>query len=645
VPPGRRLTVVMFTDIVGYTPLAQANEAAALRLVKDQEDLIRPLLTEYHGREVKSTGDGLLVEFQSAREASHCAFEIQQRLRERNRRPGATPLIIRIGIHLGDVEDRGSDILGDAVNIASRVEQAAEPGGVCMSGQVFDQIRHKVPFRLEKMPSRDLKGIREPIEVYRIGLAEEGEETSTKSGTYSRLAVLPLVNISPDPKDEYFAEGLTEELISVLSQIQGLRVISRTSVNHYRSTSKPVGEIGRELHVGSVLEGSVRKAGENLRITIQLIDAESDVHRWAKVFDRKLDNVFAIQAEVATETARALSLELLKPEQEAIHRGPTENLAAYDFFLHGVAAFRRLTPEGSDEAIRCFEGAIQLDPNFGLACAYLANTLLAALGDFRPGSEVLPRTRELVQQALRLEPGSSEAHTASGNLAMQGDQDWVRAEAEFERAIELNPSSSTALSWSGVLLATLQRLDEAKERFRAAIEIDPLWDALTRWFIRIHYELGEFQQARAIAERAIEDFPGDQWPHTFLGLIYLRTGQSEMAEREARFLTGTRGVMGNDAAYLLCHTGRTEEARSILAEWHKRAETSYVSLPRLARLHAALGEGDAAIELLERDLNGGSRTLWFVYRMEEFDTIRSDPRFVRMLTALHLPTSRPKPRE
>ena len=275
----------MFTDMFGSTASAQANEVESLKLRDEQADLVRPIFSAHRGREIKSMGDGFLVEFDSALHAVQCAIDVQQHLRERNSQPGAVPIQLRIGIHLGDVEHRESDIFGDAVNIASRIESTSDPGGLSISSQVFEQVRNKISNRLESLPPTTLKGVQMPIKVYRVVLPWTGPDASTGDGP-SGLAVLPFTNISPEQRDEYIADGLTEELITVLSQLRDLRIISRTSVMLYKATPKSATQIGAELGVSSLLEGSVRKAGNHLRITAQLIDTRSDRHLWSQTFDR-----------------------------------------------------------------------------------------------------------------------------------------------------------------------------------------------------------------------------------------------------------------------------------------------------------------------------------------------------------------------
>ena len=635
----------MFTDIVGYTSLAQRDEATALSLQREQEELVRPLLAGHGGRKVKSTGDGLLVEFESALEAAQCAVEIQRRLYERNAARGSAPLRVRIGIHLGDVVREGSDIFGDAVNIASRVEPVAEPGGVCLTAQVFDQIQHKVPFRLERLEPQTLKGIREPIPVYRVVLPWTEGEPGGHRALAPRLAVLPLVNISPDPKDEYFADGLTEELISVLSQIRGLGVIARTSVIQYKSVPKPVSQVGAELDVSSILEGSVRKVGTQLRITLQLIDVPSQEHTWSESYNRELQDVFALQAEIAEKTAKALRLELLKSEREAMGRPPTRNLEAYKSYLQAVHALDALD---YDKAIRFGEEAIRLDPAFALAYSYLANVLIGMFGQQRSRSEVLPRAQELIARALELDPDSSGAHSARGNFALQFERNWELAESELRTAIRINPNDSGAHFWYGLLLKTIQRYDEGIIELKKALQLIPL-SLATRVQLASTLELrGDFDAAEEEARQLVGLSPA--YGHAMLSMIYLSTGMRERAKDEA--LVGLEALendptLKDNAPYIRAMAkarvfGSTEEAQAIVTQWKADRGTSYFPLAERAGLHVAIGEADEALRLLEQDSREGDQTLWFFYQDDVFDPLRENPRFVAMLKSMNLPTAAPK---
>jgi TolB-like protein len=293
-----------------------------LELLEQHRQFLRPIFSKHRGREVKTIGDGFLVEFGSALEATLCAIDIQSSVHSLFLERGAR-LQKKVGIHVGDVVSQGEDLLGDAMNVASRIEPLAEPGGICISEQVHDQLRNKIPNRLENLEPKALKNVRFPTDIDRVVLPWATPATPLASPAPTGLAVLPFANISPDLRDEYFADGLTEELISVLSQLRGLRVIGRTSVTPYKSTAKGVSQIGAELGVSSLLEGSVRRFGNQLRITVQMIDVLTQGPVWTNAYDRELTDVFAIQTEIARRAARQLKVNVRAAEEARLEARPT----------------------------------------------------------------------------------------------------------------------------------------------------------------------------------------------------------------------------------------------------------------------------------------------------------------------------------
>jgi adenylate cyclase len=626
----------MFTDTVGYTASTQIDEARTLDLLRQQADIIRPLVSAHHGREIKSTGDGFLVEFDSALKATQCAVDIQRRIYERNAEGVLASIQIRIGVHLGDVVQTGSDIFGDAVNIAARIEPIAEPGGVCVSGAVREQVWNKIPDRLEKLPAAALKGVQLPIEIYRVVLPWNARGSSSPSPTPSGLAILPFANISPDPKDEYFADGLTEEMITVLSQVRELRVIARTSVMQYKATTKAVSQIGSELGVSSILEGSVRRAGNRLRITAQLIDVGSQGHVWAASYDRELDDVFAIQTEIAEKTAGALRLELLGPQRNSIRKKPTSNLAAYDLYLKGIHAARQ-SGERIAEAIKLFEEALRMDPEFSLAYASLANVYILLSGETLPNREAFPRAKELVAKALDLDPNLSDAHTARGNLALQEEHDWVLAETEFRKAISLNPSNANAHFWYAGVLRVVRRFGEAIEELTTTIELDPLWE-LPRFWLMYNYALaGDLSAAIAAVEEARGTDPQAPMPHLSLGFIYVNAGRMDDARKEADLIADpVPKSLREGRAILKALLGNPEEARRLAAEREDASRTEYVSPDEIASLYAAVGETEKALDWLERGEQSGEGGLWAHYQDPTLAAIREEPRFKALLKKLNL---------
>jgi len=642
----RRLAAIMFTDISGFTALAQKDEHGALEMLQRQDRLLRPLLESHHGRKVKSMGDGLLIEFPDALDAVECGVELQHTLHDRSPQDGLQSLRLRVGIHLGDVQRQGTDILGDAVNVASRIEHMTEPEGLCLTSSVYDQVWNKLPYRFESIGQRPLKGVRQPVEVYRVVFPWTVPGLPVAAPLLPRIAVLPLGNISPDPGDAYFADGLTEELISVLSRNKGLRVISHTSVGQYQATKKTVAQIGAELGVDTVLEGTVRKAGDQLRVAVQLIDVRSDEHRWSEVYDRTLENVFSTQSDIAERTACALQAELTPGERQALDARPTPNIEAYESYLRGIEAVRRFdgSPGSDAEAVHHLEDALQKDPSFSEAYSHLADFLVHVNVITRPATSVFPRARALAARALELNPTSSDAHTARGNLAMQADQDWVLAEAELKQAIEMNPSDASARLWYGQLLYALQRGEEAKRQLRFAVELDPLALLPRLTLAEVLEREGDLKASITLLEKAIAGFgplPPIRWN---LAIAYALAGRT----REAIQLVDS---MANDPdallqgmrASVLALAGNPDELRSLLRGIELLPPGRYIPLTVVAIGYVLVGENEGAIAVLQRGLETGDRDLWVSYHSPLFDPIRRDARFIELIRALKLPTEVPWP--
>ncbi|MCI4317273.1 MAG: adenylate/guanylate cyclase domain-containing protein, partial [Thermoplasmata archaeon] len=514
----------MFTDMVGYTAAVQADEKAALALRQEQEEVVRPVLAAHRGREIKSTGDGFLVEFDSALRAIECAVSIQRRFHERNGRSGISPINIRIGIHLGDVEQQGLDIFGDAVNIAARIEPTAVPGGICISGAVCEQVRNKIPEELEKLPPVALKGLVGPVEIYRVVLPWAVRKPTPSSSGPTRLAVLPFANISADPSDRYLSDGLTEELISMVSKMPGLRVIARTSVEKYRGGTHSVADAARELGVVAVIEGSVRRAGETLRVTAQLIDAETEAPAWSMTFDRKLENVFVIQEELAHRIADSLHIRLLGDSAARIAKVPTRSFAAYELYLQGRQRYFATTAPSFREAIDLFKRAVSLDPTFALAYCSLAEAI-AIQGNHGhvPLREALDRAEGHARRALQLDPGLAEAHVALAPV-LYNRYDWNGALTELDRALELDPSNVQAHFWRAVTLGTLGRPEDGLANAQRAVELDPLNPRRLVILGQQYYWMRRYDDAVTMFSEAKRAGAADI--HGMLAYAYLFSGRS-----------------------------------------------------------------------------------------------------------------------
>jgi len=630
----------MFTDMVGYTRASQADEARALRLREEQEALLRPLLAAHRGREVKSIGDGSLVEFSSALDAVRCAIEIQRRLQERNATPGTEPIDLRIGIHLGDVEPRGDDIFGDSVNIAARIEPLAEPGGICISEPVFGQVHNKISDPIEPLGPRVLKNVQSPMELYRVVVAANspGESPRTE-GRPAGLAVLPFANISPDPNDAYFADGLTEELISVLSQLNGLRVIARTSVLPYRSTTKGAAEIGRDLGVASLLQGSVRKAGQQLRITVQLIDVASQGHLWSTKYDRELVDVFAIQSEIAREVAEALRVTLRATESARLATLPTVRPDSYLAYLKGRVLLRDRTASALAAAREQFELSVRLDPRNASAYSGLADVamLLGIYVGSRSAGDI-EASRTYAKRALELDPDLAEAHASLGH-ALTEELDFAAAEQEFQRAVALNPSYATAHHWYSLLLQCQDRREDALREMARAEEGDPLSVATLAASAHLLIRLRRMEEASAKIEKlgAVENF-GDRY---HLALHEYRMAERdwpralEELERLAR-LSPHDPALAPGYAFYFASTGQRDRALERVGQIEATAEGIPFKKDILAGVFALLGELDESFRLLAEAVRDRSIVIR-TWRLDpRYEPLRADPRFTEILRQLKL---------
>lgn len=635
----RRLAAVMFTDIVGYTALSQKNEALAMQLLEEHRRRIRPIFTEHNGREVKTIGDAFLVEFASALDAVRCAFDIQQSMHEMNAgRPEGKSVLMRVGIHVGDVIHSQGDVYGDSVNVASRIEPLALPGGICISEQVYDQVKNKLEFPLESLGEKELKNVSGPLEVFRVVLPWEGEgETGSKVDGH-RIAILPFANFSPDPNDEYFADGITEEVISTASGISGLSVISRTSVMGYKGTKKKVGEIGRELGVGAVLEGSFRKAGNRIRVTTQLIDVLKDKHLWAQSYDRELDDVFAVQSDVARRIADALRVRVLSPEKERLERRPTESTVAYSLYLKGRYLWNTRSREGLINGRECFEQAIKEDPGFALGYAGLADCCLG-LRQWNIDLEAnLARAREMVVKALELDAGLAEAHTTKG-LTLLFEYNVRQAEEEFKRAIELKPSYATAHQWyMWVLLAQL-RWDEALEQIEKAVELDPLSPIINHNHGYYFFSKRDYAKALEPYRRAVE--LGLKAGAGDVAMTYGKLGMYDDMRREAETyvqLLQATFPLARTAAEIMCAyaVGDEQTIRRSLPELEAHYQEAGLNAYVVAMFHFYLGANDKGFEWLERSYSRGEDGLIGITYDPDFDRIRAEPRYLELVKRLGL---------
>ena len=631
---------MMLTDMVGFSAITQRDERLALRLLREQDRLVLPILRKHQGRRVKSLGDGYLVEFASSLDAVQSAISVQDAVQARNARAGIEGFELRIGIHLGDVVHREKDVFGDAVNIASRIQPLADPGGVCVSRQVYDQVSNKVDVRFISTGIPELKNISTPIEVYKLDLPSARPIRPAPPKEEPRVAVLPLSNISGESADEYFVDGMTEELIQTLSRIAGLRVIGRASVMRYKASPATPANIAAELGVSAVVEGGVRKVGNKVRVTARLLDARNASTLWSEDYNREFGDVFALQSEISRRIADSLEVEILGPERRLIERPLTKNPAAHAAYLKGRHQLNLRTESALRLSLESFGQALRDDPKFALAHAGLSDaySTLTWLEFVRPRA-AFPRARNAAVRALELDPTLAEAHASLGFVRFLYDRSWVDAEREFRHAIALNPNYPTAHQFYSDLLKALGRLDEALVEVNRALELDPVSLGINTALGHVLYLSRRYDAAIAQYKRALNLDPNFAQAHLWFGRPYLEKGlfdraieEVETAVRLTRESTMSLAVLG----HALASAGRPKEARAILSTLAKRGRSRYVPSYWIALVHVGLDDKDRAFEWLGRAERERSAWLAWVKVEPRFDRLRSDPRFDRLLRRLKL---------
>jgi len=638
----RRLAAIMFTDMVDYTSMSERDEALALTLLEEHKQLLRPIFARHGGREVKTIGDGFLVEFPSALEAVRCAVEIQQLMSRRNQSvPSERKILLRVAVHLGDVEHRDGDVYGDAVNIASRIQSLADPGGICITQQVFDHVRNNEEFRTETLGKNQLKNVQMPTTVYRVlPSSEKIRATRNEALEPRRVAALPLAILSSDHQDEYFADGLTEEIINTLSSIPELRVIARTSVMKYKQTNKSAGEIGRELKVGTILEGSVRKAGSRVRITIQLIDVGSEAPIWAQKYDRELEDVFKIQTDIAERVADALKVELLRESRIQIEQKAPEDIGAYFLYLRGRYYWSRRTKEDLERAMAYFGEAIEKDPNYALAHAGMADCYtLMGRHLYLPRKEAYPKAKDYANRALELNDNLAEAHTALAAVQMIYDWDWNAAQEHFQHAIHLNPNYANAHYLHSVLLQTTGRLQESVRAAEKAQALDPLSPVIGMGLIQAYFFSEQYDKAISECHKYLEMNPREVVAQDFLVHLKVRNGLFKEAAEEARKLSEISNRQAETTAhfaYVSAASGKAEEAKKLFETAIEASKSGYSNPTIFITVHSILGDQDAAFRWAEEALKSGKISFPSLRLSPDLKKFRTDPRYNSLLAKVEL---------
>jgi adenylate cyclase len=549
----RRLVAVFAADVEGYSRLMSADEVGTLKGLTERRAILDRIIAEYRGRIANTAGDSVLAEFGSAVEAVQCAVEAQTALAEAN--SGIAPdrsICFRVGIHIGDVMVRAGDLFGDGVNIAARLQSIAKPGGVCISGATYDQVRKVLPITFGDLGVQQVKNIQEPVRAYQVSALSEAQQAAPAPVAESErppplpdkpsIAVLSFQNMSGDPEQEYFADGMVEEIITALSRFKSLFVIARNSSFTFKGKAVDIKKVGHRLGVRYVLEGSVRKAAGKVRITGQLIDAITGAHIWADRFERDLTDIFALQDEVTVAVVSAIQPKLLQAEIATATRRRPENLTAYDYYLRALPQYYLSTREGFAESIRLAHRALELDPTFGVVAALAGNCrgLNVLLGYAADPQFERKQAVRLIRLALSVDDGDPEtlALVALTSAFMIGD-----CESEIEmadRAVVLNPNSFRAWHARGWVYRVAGLPEEAVRSFERAIRMSPVDPLLHRSFTGMGYafiELRRFDEAIVAGKKALRQNPSYFSAYRCLASAFAHLGRdAEAREAAARLL-------------------------------------------------------------------------------------------------------------
>jgi len=608
----RRLSAILAADVVGYSRMMGADEAGTLDALKAMRaEVVDPKVAAHQGRVVKLTGDGILGEFPSVVNAVACAAAIQMEMRDRNSdTPRQRRFQFRIGVDLGDVIVEGDDIYGDGVNVAVRLQSVAKPGGIVISQSVRDQIGNRLDIAFEDYGEKKLKNIERPVHVYGVSLSGSGSQAGReREETKPSIAVLPFTNMSGDPEQEYFSDGITEDIITDLSKISALFVVARNTAFTFKGRPINLQEAGRELGVDFLLEGSVRKAGSRVRVSSQLVNTEDGGHLWAERFDRDLTDIFSIQDEITHAIVEQLKVKLLPKEKKSIGQARTDNVEAYTYYLRGRQFLHRHSKSYYELAHRMFTKAVELDPRYASAYAGMADCDSFMLLHYH-ADVPLQRIFENTGRALALNDHLAEAHASRG-LALSIEKRFEESTAEFERAMELDPNSFEAHYLYARSSFAQGKLERAAELFERAAELSPEDHQSLILLIQIYRSLGRGSEKSNAARRAIERIerelvlhPEDPRP-AYMGIAAL----IELGENDrAREWIGRALVIGADDPL-----------------------TQY----NVACGYTKLGDIEEALDLLERMLpKVGEEIKMWIKHDSDFDALHGHPRFQRLMKSI-----------
>ena len=627
----RQLAAILFSDIAGYTALVQENEQLAKRKRERLREVLEKNVQAFNGRILQYYGDGALSIFTSAIDGVQCAINIQSQLKEE-------PVVdLRIGIHTGDVAIEDNAIYGDGVNLASRIESLAIPGGIFISEKVYDEIRNQEDIRTRELGYFELKNVRYPVRLFAIindGIIvpRRDELRGKTKETHNRLAVLPFINMSADPENEYFSDGITEELLNTLTKVDGLQVTSRTSVFAFKGKNNDIRDIAIQLNVDKVLEGSVRKAGNRVRITAQLINAADGYHIWSETYDRNLTDIFDVQDEISGIIANRLRENLAAKEQEKT-KAPVKNLSAYTHYLKGLHFWNKLTPPDTRKSIECFEKAIEIEPEYAQAYA-MAASAYSSLGfsGQMPSDIAFDKARFYADKALSLDNKVAEGYIAKASCYLFYEWKWQAAYEALQEAIRLNPAAMETYRLLGFYYITTRQKDKAVETLEKAEQLDPLSPVITQTLGSMYVFAERYDDAITQAEKLIDINPEMRAAIEVKAWSTGMKGDWDKALKlfqEIYRLTNhpLKGLMGLGYAYAkLGHRDWAMECVRKLEQRQKEEPTSVVD-GDLAGVWLALGNWDKTFYYLNQCIDKRIGPVSYFLEYPHFKDLKKDPRY------------------
>lgn len=638
----RQLAAILFADMTGYTALMQENEQLAMVKRKRLKEILESSIARFNGKILQYYGDGSLTIFNSAIDGVRCAIDIQQQLQQEPSVP------VRMGIHTGDVIIEDETIYGDGVNLASRIESLAVPGGIFISEKVYDEIKNQDNILTREMGYFEFKNVKHAIRIFAIAnngiIVPARDEIRGKTRQPgNRLAVLPFVNMSADPENEYFSDGITEELLNALTRVEGLQVTSRTSAFAFKGKNNDIRDIAIQLNVDKVLEGSVRKSGSRVRITAQLINAADGYHVWSESYDRDLTDIFEVQDEISGIIANKLR-ENLSPKQQARHlvKTSTRNLTAYTLYLKGLHFWNKLTPADIRKAIECFEEAITLEPGYAHAYAMAASAYgyLGSTGQMLP-DKAFGIVQVYADRALELDNSIAEGHIAKANACLCYDWKWEEAYELLQKAVQLNPGAIEAYELFGLYYIIMGQKDLAVKTLEEAERLDPLSPVITQSLGSMYIFAGRYDDAIRQANKLLEINPKMRISIEMKGWATGMKGDWNAALpyfEEVHRLTNhpLKGLMGLGFAY--GRLGRKEEAMEIIRKMEQRQaeEPDSVIDADIAGVWFGLGNYDKTFYYLNQCIDKRMGPISYFLEYPAYRGIKDDPRYLDILERLSL---------